>query len=149
MSADQPTTLSAMIESEFRYLVDLGFRSLVENENSVRYDRPDGVFVSVFRDPRDKYVGFRVGLASRPRDALSATELAKLVGAPTRPGEYPERDDQVWASVARAALDLRKQGARALSGDQAIFDEAMELRRAYTQRFTRNPGASGTEGRPG
>lgn len=149
MSADQPTTLVEMIEVEFGYLLDLGFRSVIENENSVRYERNDGVFVRVFRDPRDKYVGFRIGLASRPRDALTATELATLARAPMHRGEYPERADQLWASVARVALGLRSQGARPLAGDQTIYDEAMELRRAHTQKFTRNPGPGGTDGKSG
>ena len=73
MSDDQPSTLQKMIEAEFGYLLDLGFLCVFEHENSVRYERGDGVFVRVFRDPRDKHVGFRVGLASRPRDALTGT----------------------------------------------------------------------------
>ena len=64
-----------------------------------------------------------------------------------RHGEYPERADQLWASVARVALDLRSQGARPLAGDHTIYDEAMELRRAHTRKFTRNP--RGTEGKSG
>jgi hypothetical protein len=142
-----PTTFVDFVEAEFGFLVDLGFRCDVEDDNSVRYERADGVFVRVFRDPRDKYVGFRAGLVSRPRDALTATELAKLSGVTVPRGEYPERADQLHASVARIARELRAYGERPLAGDETIYDEAMELRRAYTQQFTREGRArpSGAE----
>lgn len=150
---NEPVTLLEMIEAEFSFLVELGFRSVVEGDNSVRYERDDGVFVHVFRDPKDKYVGFRVGLASRPRDALTATELARLSGVTAPRGQYPDRPDEVHAGVARVARELREHGQRALAGDESIYDEAMELRRAYTQQFTRDgstdaagPGAANNPG---
>lgn len=126
-----------MIEAEFAFLVEQGFRPEVEGEDSVRFEREDGVFVRVFRDPNDKYVGFRIGLSSRPRDALTATELARLSGVAVPRGEYPERADQIQASVARIAHELQAHGHRPLAGDETIYDEAMELRRTYTHRFTR------------
>lgn len=140
-------TLAEIVEDEFRFLADGGFHGVVEDENSVRYERSDGVFVRIFRDQRDKYVGFRIGLASRPRDALTATELAKLSGVVEPRGEYPERADQLSASVARVAHDLRTHGERPLGGDETIYDEAMELRRAYTQRYTRPPDGAPEPGR--
>lgn len=120
---------------------------MVEDENSVRYERADGVFVRVFRDQRDKYVGFRIGLVSRPRDALTATELATLSGVAEPRGEYPERADQLRTSVARVAQALQTHGERPLGGDETIYDEAMELRRAYTQRYTRPSDGSSDPGR--
>jgi len=140
-------TLAEIVEDEFHFLVERGFHSVVEDENSVRYERDDGVFVRVFRDQRDKYVGFRIGLTSRPRDALTATELAKLSGVAEPRGEYPEHPDQMRASVARVAHDLRTHGDRPLGGDETIYNEAMELRRVYTQRFTRPPDGSSEPGR--
>jgi hypothetical protein len=134
---EDAVTLVEIVEDEFRFLGEHGFHSVVEDESSVRFERGDGVFVRVFRDQRDKYVGFRIGLSSRPRDALTATELAKLSGVAVPRGEYPERADQLRASVARVARDLRIHGDRPLGGDETIYDEAMELRRAYTQQYTR------------
>jgi len=136
-----PTSLIAAIETEFQFLVDRGFRGVAEDENSVRYDGPGGIFVRIFRDSRDKYVGYRIGLTSRPRDALTSTELAKLSGVAAPRGEYPERADQLHSSVARVARELRVYGERALAGDESIYDDAMELRRAYTQQFTREDQA--------
>jgi hypothetical protein len=108
MSTDKPTTLVEMIDVEFAFQVDLGFRLVVEGVNSVRYERSDGVFVRVFRDPNDKYVGFRIGLATRPRDALTATELASPSGVATPHGEYPERAD----SYRRASRVLHRSCER-------------------------------------
>ena len=130
-----------MIETEFQFLVERGFRLVIEDPNNVLFERDDGVFVRVFRDSRDKYLGYRIGLASRPLDALTATELARLSGIAAPRGEYPERADQLHTSVARIAQDLRTHGERPLSGDETIYDEAMDLRRDYTQQFTREPQA--------
>ena len=132
-----PVSLVQIIEQEFAFLTEAGFRSAVEGDNSVSYEHPDGLFVQVFQDPRDKYVGFRLGQVDRPKDALTATELARLADVATPRGEYPERGDQLAASVAKVAQDLRKYGERALSGDHTIFEEAKELRRAYTSRYTK------------
>ena len=65
---ESTATLAEIVEEEFRFLAERGFHRTVEEETSVRYDSAEGVFVRVFRDPRDKYVGFRIGLTSRPRD---------------------------------------------------------------------------------
>jgi hypothetical protein len=128
--------LVEIIKIEFSFLVERGFDIHVENENSVKYSNSQGVFVRVFRDSNDKYVGFRVGLLSRPRDALTATELARLAGVTNSRGEFPVRKDQLHASVATIAHQLQAHGERALTGEIAIFDEAKELRRAYTRPFT-------------
>lgn len=144
-SPKEPVTLVEIIEFEFAFLVELGFRGIVEGAHEVRYERDDGVFVRIFRDPYDKYIGYRVGVTSRPRDELTAAELARLSGATVRRGEYPERADQVRASVARVAKELKSYGERPLSGDETIYDEAMDLRRAYTRRFTREGSAGPPE----
>jgi len=136
-------TFAAIVEDEFLFLVERGFRCVVEHEYSVRYEHASGVFVQVFRDERDKFVGFRIGLLARPRDALTAPELAKLSGVVEPRAEYPERADQLQASVARVADELRFHGERALRGDESIYDDAMELRRAYTQQYTRPPDGTG------
>lgn len=144
LPSEAGATFAAIVEDEFLFLGERGFRCVVEHEYSVRYEHTSGVFVHVFRDERDKFVGFRVGLVGRPRDALTATELAKLSGVAEPRGEYPERADQLRASIARVADELRVHGERALRGDESIYDDAMELRRAYTQQYTRPPdGAAG------
>jgi hypothetical protein len=74
---------------------------------------------------------------SRPRDALTATELARLGGTPVPRGEFPERTDELHSSVAAVARQLKANGDRVLSGDESIYDEAMQLRQAYTRRYTR------------
>src|SRR4051794_2927652 len=102
------------VELEFAFLIEMGFRVDIANSHSVLYENDNGVFVRIFNDPRERYVGFRVGLASRPRDALNTTELARLAGPPVPRGEYPERTDQLHASVARIAHQLRSQGERPL-----------------------------------
>ncbi len=137
-----------MIAEEFAFLEELGFRHMTEDEDIVRYDRPDGVFVRVFRDPRDSHVGFRIGLSSNPRDALTDAELARLSGVPTTPRrDYPELDDPVYFSIARAAQELRRHGERPLAGDTTIYDEVQKLRRAYTQQFTRDGRIDPSKGR--
>jgi hypothetical protein len=83
-----PVSLVQIIEQEFAFLTEAGFRSAVEGDNSVSYEHPDGLFVQVFQDPRDKYVGFRLGQVDRPKDALTATELARLADVATPRGEY-------------------------------------------------------------
>jgi hypothetical protein len=55
-------TFSEIVLSGFSFLSDRGFRSAVESDESVLFEAPNGVFVRVFRDPRDWYIGFRAGL---------------------------------------------------------------------------------------
>lgn len=130
-------TFPDVIAAEFGFLLDLGFQSVVEGDDAVRYEAPTGVFVRVFRDKRDRHVGFRVGLKDRPRDALTTPEFARLTGAASR-GEYPESISELRASAARLAQLLRDYGDGALAGDETILDEAMALRREYTKSFTRH-----------
>lgn len=127
---------SEIVASEFSFLGDRGFRSIVESDDSVLYEAANGVFVRVFRDSRDRYVGFRAGLKSRPKDALTVPEFARLTGAEMQ-GEFPESVSELRAGVARLAGLLRDFGERVLSGDETILDEAMALRSEYTKSFTR------------
>ena len=129
-------TFPGIIASAFGFLLDRGFQAVVEGDDAVAYEASTGVFVRVFRDPRDRYVGFRVGLKSRPKDALTTAELARLTGAKS-PGDYPESVTELRASAVRLAQLLRDYGDRALGGDETILDEAMSLRREYTKSFTR------------
>ncbi len=99
------------------------------------YDAANGVFVRVFRDPRDRYVGFRAGLRSRPRDALTVPEFARLTGAETQ-GKYPESVSELRAAAIRLARLLKDFGEHVLSGDETILDEAIALRSEYTHSFT-------------
>lgn len=133
---DRPESFSAIVTSEFSFLRARGFRSSVESDESVLYEAANGVFVRVFRDPRDRYLGFRAGLSSRPRDALTVPEFARLTGAKTR-GEYPESAPEIRAGAARLARLLKDFGERVFSGDETILDEAMALRSEYTKSFTR------------
>ncbi len=129
-------TFTSVITSEFRFLLDRGFALVVECADAVRYEAASGAFVRVFRDPRDQYVGFRVGLQTRPRDALTAPELARLMGAQSQ-GEYPDNFFDLRTAAAKLARLLRDYGDRALAGDETILDEAMALRREYTSSYTR------------
>ncbi len=131
-------TFADIVASAFGFLLDRGFLSVVEGDDAVAYEAPAGVFVRVFRDSRDRYVGFRVGMKTRPRDALTTPEFARLTGAESR-GEYPETIPELRASAARLAQLLRDHGDRALGDDETILDEAMALRREYTKSFTRSP----------
>jgi hypothetical protein len=135
-ASDHGETFLDVVASEFGFLLDRGFRSVVESEGVVVYEATNGVFVRVFRDATDLYVGFRVGLGSRPRDALTTPEFARLTGAKCR-GDYPESASDLRAGAARLAQLLRDFGDRVLSGDEKILDEAMALRRQHTNSFTR------------
>jgi hypothetical protein len=126
-----------VVASKFSFLLDRGFRYSVESDESVLYESPDGIFVRVFRDPRDRYVGFRAGLASRPRDALTVPEFARLTGATTK-GDYPETTSELHVDADRLARLLEDYGERVLAGDETILDEAMVLRSEYTKSFTRS-----------
>jgi hypothetical protein len=143
--ANRPRTLVDMIATEFVFLIERGFHATVEGKNSVLYANASGVFVRVFRDPIDKYVGFRVGLASRPKDALTAAEIVRLAGVTAHRGEYPEGIDQLDATVARVAQELRTYGERPLSGEVAIFDEAMEMRRQHTRSYMGRESAGSSD----
>ena len=136
LSGDRDQTFSEVVSSEFSFLVDRGFRTAVESDESVAFEATNGAFVRVFRDPRDRYVGFRAGVTSRPKDALTVPEFVRLTGAESQ-GEFPESVAEVRAGVARLARLLRDFGERVLSGDETILDEAMALRREYTKSFTR------------
>lgn len=137
--------LPEVVASEFSFLRDRGFSSTVESGDSVLYEAANGVFVRVFRDSRDRYVGFRAGLTSRPKDALTVPEFARLTGAESQ-GEFPGSASELQASAARLARLLRDFGERVLSGDETILNEAMAMRSEYTKSFTR-PQPSG--GQPG
>lgn len=135
-----------VVASEFSFLRDRGFSSTVESGDSVLFEAANGVFVRVFRDSRDRYVGFRAGLTSRPKDALTVPELARLTGAESQ-GEFPESDAELVAGAARLARLLRDFGERVLSGDETILNEAMALRSEYTKSFTRPQPSDGQLGK--
>lgn len=135
-SGERDQTFSEIVTSEFSFLVDRGFRAAIESNESVAYEAENGALVRVFRDPRDRYVGFRAGLTSRPKDSLTVPEFVRLTGAQSQ-GEFPEGVSELRLGVARLARLLRDFGERVLSGDETILDEAMALRREYTKSFTR------------
>lgn len=133
-SSGEGETFPDIIASAFGFLLDRGFHSAMEGDDAMVYEAPSGAFVRVFRDSSDRYVGFRVGLKSRPKDALTTPEFARLTGAESR-GEYPESIVELRSSAARLAQVLRDYGDRVLGGDETILDEAMALRREYTKSF--------------
>ena len=135
-TGERGATFADVIMSEFGFLVARGFQPVIQSDDEVAYEAHNGVFVRLFRDRRDGYLGFRVGLSSRPRDALTTSEFARLTGAESQ-GEYPETISQVRAGAARLAQLLQDYGVRVLAGDETILDEAMALRREYTKSFTR------------
>jgi hypothetical protein len=135
-TGDRGETFSEVVISEFSFLLARGFQPVVHTDDEVAYAAPHGVFVRLFRDARDRYVGFRVGLSSRPKDALTTTEFVRLTGAKSQ-GEYPETISQLRASARRLAQLLHDYGDRVLAGDETILDEAKALRREYTKSFTR------------
>lgn len=135
-----------VVASEFSFLRGRGFSSTVESRDSVLYEAANGVFVRVFRDSRDRYIGFRAGLTSRPKDALTVPEFARLTGAETQ-GEFPESASELQAGTARLARLLRDFGERVLSGDETILDEAMAMRSEYTKSFSRPQPSDGQPGK--
>ena len=141
---DGRQTFADAVTTEFAFLVDRGFNVEVESDDVVIYEAASGAFIKVFRDSRDRHVGFRAGLMSRPKDALTTAELARLTGASSA-GEYPAASSNYRAAAARLAQLLRDHGSRILAGDGTILDEAMELRREYTRRFTGEQRPSGNE----
>lgn len=124
----------AVLKEAFEFLERRGFRSTAEGDAMVLYESVDGVFVRAFCDAREMHVGFRVGLASRPKDALTDAELGLLDGGG---GSLETRlqDEGVRALAIAAAHELETLGDRALAGDQTIFDEAMLLRREHTRGY--------------
>jgi len=135
---DQPESFPEVVAAEFGFLVERGFRCSVVSDRSVRYESPNGVFVHVFRDPRDRHVGFKAGLVTRPRDALNAGHLERITGGRVKP-DHSGDDSGVRAAVVRRARLLREHGERILSGDESIVEEALALDREYTKRYTKNP----------
>jgi len=135
----QEASFAKVVADEFSFLTKIGFLSTPESPNTVLFEGPNDVFVRVFHDTNDKYLGFRVGLTSRPRDAPTAEELATIGGGPPPPGEFVEHADQLRGSIRRVADLLMAKGDRILSGDESILYEAMELRQAHTRRFTQKP----------
>ena len=135
---DQPESFPEVVAAEFGFLVDRGFRCSVESDRSVRYESPNGVFVHVFRDPRDRHVGFKAGLVTRPRDALNAGHLERITGGRVR-ADYSSDDSAMRIAVVRRARLLRDYGERILSGDESILEEASALNREYTKRYTKKP----------
>lgn len=140
---DGGETFADAVTAEFSFLVDRGFDVSVEGDDVVTYEAASGAFIKVFRDPRDRHAGFRVGITSRPRDAITTAEFARLTGASSG-GEYPAASSDYSAAAARLAQLLRDHGSRVLVGDGTILDEAMELRREYTKRFTGDNSRVGT-----
>jgi hypothetical protein len=121
---------------EFVFLEARGFSVASDGPDFVRYKSIGGVFVHIFRDANEKHLGFKVGLSSRPRDALSAVELAQLSGQ-TRPRTlYPETQSELHSGMRSLAQLLREHGTRALGGDLGIYDEALELRERFTHGST-------------
>lgn len=135
MVSDQPESFLQVVDSEFAFLLDRGFSRSIESTESVVYEAPNGAFIRVFRDARDHYVGFRAGVVSRPRDALTVPELARLTGAKSE-SLYPEGAVDLRVAANRLALLLKNHGERILSGDESILDEAMAIRSQFTKSFT-------------
>lgn len=129
-------TVTDLIVTEFAFLVDCGFRPTVESASSVRYDDDRGVFVGIPRFQRQ--VRRLPCCPTEPTEGrATATELARLSGVDAPRSEFPADADQLQVSVANFAMQLRSSGERALSGDESIFDEALELGREHTRSFTR------------
>lgn len=135
-SGTAPESFTELAASAFAFLIDRGFRYSVESDDSVIFEEESGAFVRVFRDPRDRYVGFRVGVVTRPRDALTVPEFVRLTGAKAE-SHYPESSSDLREAAGRLALLLKEHGDRVLSGDESILDEAMALRSEYTKSFSR------------
>jgi hypothetical protein len=104
-------------------LIGLGFEPSIEGSHSVLYKNRNGVFARVFQDSRDRFVGFRVGLTARSRDALTSSELARLSGAKASNRVSPEDIGVLRAVVRQAARELIANGDRVLSGDESNLDE--------------------------
>jgi hypothetical protein len=136
-SGDSGEAFSEVVIAEFGFLVERGFRPVVvQADGEVRFVAAHGVFVRVFHDPRERHVGFRVGLSSCPKDALAMEEYARLTGA-KRHGEYLEGVPRVRASARNLARLLRDHGDGVLAGDEEIYERVKGLRHEYTKSFAR------------
>ena len=124
------------VKTSASYLEASGFRLTSEEATRLRYESSDGVFVLFFLDLQDHYVGFRVGLVTKPRDALTESEVLYLAGQ-NMPGQYPESPDELERAVVEAARRLREYGQDALSGAPSIYETASALRKDHTERYTK------------
>lgn len=121
----------------FSFLLARGFRRDATPPPTVRFVNDSGVFVDVFHIPFERYIGFKVGLTSQPKDAINNEEL-RTVENVQRPRSHFGATEPSDPLEALAHL-LEAHGERVLSGEQGVFDEARELRRRYTEQFTRRP----------
>jgi hypothetical protein len=129
---------SDLVKKAFSFLGPLGFTLVSEEDHDLRYENPDkGTFVRLFQTSDDKYVGYRVGLLARPRDALTTAEVTRIAGSPPLKHQFPEADRKLLGTVNELAEHLSLHGSQALDGEPSIYAKAKELRRSYTQRFTR------------
>lgn len=125
------------VKTSASYLEASGFRLTSEEATRLRYETTDGVFLLFFLDLQDHNVGFRVGLVTKPRDALTESEVLYLVSGQNMPGQYPESPDEVERAVVEVARRLRQYGQDALSGTPSIYEAASALRKTHTERYTK------------
>ncbi len=117
------------------FLEASGFSLTDEESERVRYESPAGVFVLLFRDRIDHFVGFRVGLVAHPKDTLTEAEVLSLAGQ-RLPGQFPGSPDEIEDAVAEVARRLREYGEEALSGATSVYEAAHALRKAHTQKYS-------------
>ena len=137
MPGDSDDEFDERANTAFSFLLTRGFRRDADPAPRLRFVNDTGVFVDVFHIPLERYTGFKVGLTSQPRDALNNEELRsveKVQRLPSRLG--PIESSEPLEALARL---LEEHGERVLSGEQGVFEEARELRRRYTEQFTRRP----------
>lgn len=117
--------LGSLVIDSFSFLTRQGFRVVSASDTEVRFENHEaGTFVRVFHDKIDKYLGYRVGLLTHPKDALTAAEVDSLEGHGDTPGLYPETADELPVAVKELARRLEGRGSRALGGEPEIFAEA-------------------------
>jgi len=121
-------SFQSLVESEFGFLVDQGFRVETESDGSVTFQNERGTFVRVVHDTRDEVVANQVGSVEHPLDAVTMEELMRLADATGPRHRFPDIDDGLRYLVARAAYKLRNYGQRALSGDASVFEDAKSSR---------------------
>ena len=137
MSAEAKTFVDH-VHQESAFLTTHGFLTVQESDTEVMFESPSGVFVRFLYSPREEWVGFRVGLLSEPRDAVSDAELARLAGVTSE--RHLTGEGGLGAAVAESAAILRQLGARALQGDPSVFEDASSWRWVASTRASTSAG---------
>lgn len=135
--ATPPPDFDGAVSAAFGFVEARGFRRENDGDEScVTYESPNGVFVRISYDWRDRYLGCEVGQAGHEQDAMTIEELLTVEGAPRARGVFVAPDGN-FLEAAKVLADLLSQfGGRALVCDPAVFEEVLGVRRRNTDRYS-------------